>query len=104
VKRFDLFGSRQLQLSAAAGLIRSALGVEFELHESGYHGGDYYRSLGLEGDEIIVQTNFEDDEGYLAETDFADYPTLVYVNGGSEEVARTLRTIEGLDLLRSEEI
>ena len=101
MKRFDLFGSRKLQLLEVAGLIRSATGIELELHESGYRGGDYYRSLGFKGGEIIVQINFEDNEGYLTETDFEDYQTLVYVNGGSDEIARALK-IEGLDLLRSE--
>jgi len=103
-KRFDLYGWRAMPLPQACALIARALGVEFELHESGYRGGDYYRSARHERPEVIVQPNFEDDEGYLSEGRFADYETLVYINGSNDEVATTLASIEGLDFLRSQVI
>ncbi|MCA1671733.1 MAG: hypothetical protein ABR608_06925 [Pseudonocardiaceae bacterium] len=102
MKRFDLYGWRSMPLAAAADLIARAVGVEFELHDSGYHGGDYYRSKCFGSEEILVQDNFEDEEGYLAEPNFPEHHTLVYINGASEKVARVLADVEDLEPLRSE--
>ena len=104
MKRFDLFGTKEQTLTETADAVARAIGVSFELHESGYLGGEYFRSLGLEGEEVLVQANAEDEEGYLTEPDFADFPTLVYVNRGSEEFARALEAVPELELLRSEAV
>ena len=54
-------------LEEAGERLRRALAVELRLHESGYLGGDYLRGEGPTAHEIIVQRNFQDDEGYFAE-------------------------------------
>jgi hypothetical protein len=67
-------------LTNVADLLARTLGLAFELHNSGWRGGDYL----LAGDwsaayaELVyVQRN--DDLGEPAEPECAPYPTLVYV-------------------------
>ena len=73
-------------------------------HESGYRGGVYLRGSvdGLE--EVIVQANFEDEDGYLVEADFADVRTLVYVTQDFESSALPDLVNLGIYVLRVEEL
>lgn len=104
MRRFDLYGSRELDLAAAADVVARAVDAAAELHDSGYHGGDYYRITGHQGWEILVQENFEDEEGYLAEPDFPDHLVLVYVNGAGDESSGRVSQVDGLEMLRSDEV
>ncbi|MGH3916428.1 MAG: hypothetical protein ACRDTC_23915 [Pseudonocardiaceae bacterium] len=100
-KRFDLYGSRLLSLDDAARRLEAALGLVIQRHDSSYRGGDYYRGSGDAVEEVIVQQNFEDEEGYLAEPDFPDHEILVYVTEPNELGIDRLRDLTDLTLLRS---
>ena len=101
MKRFDLYGSRSMSVEEVARSLGASLSAEFVERESGYV-GVYFR-LASESEELLVQANVEDDEGYLPEPEFAPWATLVYVNGSDRwaTLERTLGAV-GLDPLRSE--
>jgi len=101
VRRFQLYGWRDLPLADACGVLAGATGATFDLHDSDYRGGEYYAGRGRGGEEITVQENAADDEGYLVEPDFPGHRTLAYVTTGDEDPGRHLEA-EGLELLRDE--
>lgn len=104
MKRFDVYGSESLSLDEAARLVEVALGVSVEARESSFLGGEYFyfRGSGDPFEELIVQANFEDEDGYLAEADFPSHKTLVYTAQSNDLVDARLRGLDGLSLLRSE--
>jgi hypothetical protein len=81
-----------------------ALGVPLAEHESGYRGGVYLRGSTNRFEEVIVQSNFEDEEGYSAEADFADYCTLTYVTQDVESGPLPSLGELGIDVLRVEDL
>ena len=99
---FALYGSRDPSPAAVQEGVGRALGVRFEAHESSYW-GEYYAS-GPPGGELFEVRPNRDAEGELAEPEFPDYPTLVYLNGTPrpEVATRALREVESLVKLREE--
>lgn len=73
----DLYGFRSNDLEEARASVEAALGVELSLHDSSYHGGDYYRKNTEANDEIVLQIN-DDGEGW-AEEDYKNYGVLLHV-------------------------
>jgi hypothetical protein len=102
-KRFWLLGSRD-DIAAVGWSLTAALGVDLDEHESGYLGGKYLRGRSSSLEEVIVQSNFADEEGSLAEADFPDYMTLCYVTQtfGSGPLPNLADV--GIDVLRVEEL
>lgn len=101
-ERFELYGWRSLGLEAAMQEVASTLGVTFELHDSSFRGGLYYAARGDDyADQLIVQRNFEDEDGY-AEPDFPEHASLLYVSGVSNNDMTTRMSGVGAELLRSE--
>lgn len=67
--------------------------LQFDKRQSDYRGGSYCLSLGPGGEKICVQSNRIESVGDWTESDFADWPLLIYVSNtqrGSwvEEVMR----------------
>ena len=103
MKRFDLWGSSSLTTEEVAFSLEDALSIYFVEHDSSYLG--IYFLFALDGEEIRVQRNEPDDEGYLPERGFPHCQTLVYVNGSSrwEDLDAAFRAA-GLELLRSKTV
>ncbi|UXI68548.1 hypothetical protein [Tahibacter amnicola] len=99
----DLYGSG-LRITELAPAIESALGITFALHESGFHGGEYFRFTADTDEEFILKNNIDDVEDEWAEPDFKASASLLYVDFTSraEEVGRALAKVMSLQLLRSE--
>lgn len=94
----DLYGSN-LDLEPSRQTVEAALSIELRPHESLYRGGDYYRY----GETFILQRNRElGDE--LAEPDFSDVSTLLYVDKAErpEQVKALLESEGSFVLLRRE--
>lgn len=104
MKTFELFGVKMGSLSNLTKIIAEATGCTFYLHDSDFRGGGYYRTKVGVKPSLVVQRNSVDDEGYRIEDDFSDYSLLVYVNDGNSSISEMLISIEGLDLLRSEQL
>jgi hypothetical protein len=77
----DLYGFNAGDLETARTLVEKALGVEFDLRNSSYHGGDYYSKQLDNKDEILVQTNNDNDgqEGSWADEDYKNFGILLRV-------------------------
>ena len=101
--RFWLLGA-QGSLEAVGERLTRALAVELHRHESGYRGGDYLRGDGPTVQEVIVQTNFEDEEGYLAESEFPESSVLIYLTQAIDAPPLESLESEGLRVLRFEEL
>lgn len=104
MKRFDLYGACRGSLQDVRDAIEQGLGSEFALHESGFLGGEYFRSV-TPAEEILIQANTPDQEGYSPEPEFKEWAILVYVNDSTrwDEVDRLMSRIGALTRLRSEE-
>lgn len=95
MKHEDLYGFRLDDLDAAKQSIDRALHVTLKLHDSSYYCGDYYRLHLPEGEELILQLNFDNVENELAEEEFPGFPILFWV-------CETARSAEIEELLRRE--
>ncbi|MEU6593682.1 hypothetical protein ABZ923_31470 [Streptomyces sp. NPDC046881] len=102
--RFALFGFKNPDVSVVARLIGDALTVHLDMRESSYKGGEYFLHRDVGGMEISVEANVRDEEGVLAEPDHPDYPVLVYLNHSSLPAESRISEVDGLDLLRVEDI
>lgn len=101
MNRFDLFGSSSMTVEEVVSRLQPDLGVAFVEHESSYR-GVYYRS-NQSGEELLVQPNSPDGEGYVVEPEFEQAQTLVYVNGSYRWTAiDAALSAAGLARLRSE--
>lgn len=101
--RYWLLGSHA-DLASTGRVLDELLGVTLHEHDSGYRGGIYLRGSARYAQEVIVQANFEDDEGYLAEPEFPDYPTLVYVTEDGATLSADFLADPRLSVLRVEEL
>jgi hypothetical protein len=77
----DLYGFNAGDLKTARTLVERALGVELDLRHGSYHGGDYYSKQLENKDEILVQTNNDNDgeEGCWADEDYKNFGVLLRV-------------------------
>ena len=91
-----------LDLESARSLVQDALDIELSSHDSLYRGGEYF-FLKHPDFEIILQRNYDLLDGELAEPEYPDTRTLLYLDGGgrAEEIAKILSTrVPGIVLLR----
>jgi hypothetical protein len=102
-KRFWLLGSHD-EVAVVGRRLAEALGVDLAEHDSDYLGGAYLRGSARELEEVIVRPNFEDEEGYLAEEDFAAYRTLTYITQEAESGPLPSMDGLGIHVLRVEEL
>lgn len=74
-----LYGARTSGVGAVADQLGTALGCAFEERESDYLG--VYRLARLPDGTLIRVVGQPDPEGLSLEEEFADYATLIYVDG-----------------------
>ncbi|MFE0021499.1 hypothetical protein [Amycolatopsis sp. NPDC059021] len=101
VNRFDLYGTRRLDVEEARTLVSDVIDVELRLHDSSYQ-GEYYGGRDSGGRKIRVKVHGKDDEGYLDEEDFPDYKTLIYISGAASEDFPVLAGMDDIFLLRTD--
>lgn len=101
-KKAELFDIDVGELDDARKRVEKILGLSLEAHESEYHGGNYFKYSGA-GFNIVLQTNFVEDDGEPTEADFPGTTLLLYINGDEVSVNRMTATLlqNGLKLLRS---
>jgi hypothetical protein len=95
------YGWKNGDLDEAAARTEALLTIELEPRHSSFRGGDYYNWDGPDSGEIIVQRNFEDEEGELDEADYPEHLVLLYASGLPDELYERLGGLPGLDLLES---
>lgn len=84
-KKSNLFGASLLELNTARSAVERALGTPMESHESAYRGGEYFR-LEKTGVKLVLQTNFMEDDGEVAEAEYPDADVLLYLDGDAKDV------------------
>ncbi|MFG2677366.1 hypothetical protein [Streptomyces sp. NPDC048445] len=84
--------------------LSSVLSLNFEERDSSYKGGEYFLARDERVQEVTVESNWEDDEGFMSEPNFKEYSTLVYFNGISDEAWELPSGLRWIVLLRVEEI
>ena len=94
MKAHQLFGSTSMALQDATALLAQVLGKQFVLHDSDYRGGEYFR-LELEGVKLVLQRNFADEEGALAESSHQGFRLLLYLDGEVRSVETISLAIVG---------
>jgi hypothetical protein len=104
---FDLYGWESEDLEYIRLKVESALDIKFELHDSAYHGGDYYLYGKLNEENYSLERNLDLDEDELTESDYPECKVLLYVN--RTKSSKYLRNkieaeIEGSKFLRHEEV
>jgi hypothetical protein len=92
---FDLYGWKTGDLEGTKLKVENVLGIKFELHESSYHGGDYYLCGKLDEENFTLEHNKDLDEDEPTESEYSEYTLLLYVN-------RTKRSKELRDLIGAE--
>lgn len=104
VLAYDLYGSRLSEIAAVKRSIETALGCEFEAHESEFMGEYYTVNLSSE-ESVSIKWNKDPDENCPVEPEFLDEQILVTVDdtARSEEIKKSLLDIGDFYLLRHEE-
>jgi hypothetical protein len=99
--RFTLYGCPDLPLDAVAGRVARALAVPLETRSSRLR-GTYYRWIGREAADVLVQANVPDEDGVLMEPAQAPHAALVYATGLDDAGYEALARVDDLHLLEEE--
>ncbi len=101
-RKANLFGLGVGGLHAVREQIEDIFGLTLDAHESEYHGGDYFKISGTDFN-VVLQTNFMEDDGEPTEAEFPGATLLVFVNGDEAKVDRMSSALlqNGFKLLRS---
>ncbi|MGP3949614.1 hypothetical protein [Streptomyces sp. 7N604] len=102
--RYYLYGSRGMSLTELRDALELSLEASFELRDSSFKGGHYFLSRAQDFEKMTIETNWTDEEGYLAEEQFPDYSTLLYVTDPTDRVLTVLSDTSSLHRLRMEEV
>jgi hypothetical protein len=106
MKHFDLYGFGEANdLDLAKQQLESVLGIRFSLHESSFHGGEYYRYGDIGGEEFLVQRNYDPTTDEWAEEAFQKHPIILYVNATErhDSISNAIKTqMHEVELLRSD--
>jgi hypothetical protein len=78
------FGFTSTQLTHVTQHLETLFNVHFELHESDWRGGDYYRAE-LPYGEILVQNNYDLMDKEPFEEDWPEKRVIVYLDGGDDK-------------------
>lgn len=107
MKNYDIYGQRDSDLKKALSAIQQALSIRFEAHQSYYRGGEYYKFSSHDGENFILQKNFNSIEAEWTERDFEEMGVILYVNETerSEKLEKLLtETIPEIKLLKRRQI
>jgi hypothetical protein len=80
MKKALLLAAVASTIDEAKGAIEASAGVSLAAHESAYRGGDYFRG-DFDGVNLVLQTNFIEDDGEPAEAEFPEVSLLIYLDG-----------------------
>ena len=77
---YDLYGFLSDDIDGARRFLEASLGIKFEIRDSDYQGGEYYK-WGKTGDEnFVLKRNVDIIDGEPAEMSFPVHQILFYVN------------------------
>jgi len=104
---YDLYGFLSVDIEGAKNLLEISLGIQFEVRNSDYQGGEYYK-WGKTGDEnFVLKRNVDPIDGEPAEMSFPAHQILFYVNDTSRSAdlqERIHQEAKSFVLLRHEDL
>ncbi|GGY07279.1 hypothetical protein GCM10010510_61530 [Streptomyces anandii JCM 4720] len=99
--KYLVYGMKSTAVEEAVVAISNALQVTFELRESSYKGGQYFRYRDNGGWDVSIESHWQDEDGLLAKPDFSEYSVLIYVNEVPLEVEGKFDRIPSIRKLES---
>lgn len=105
-EKFDLYAINASCLEDARTRVENILGLSLTEHESGYHGGVYYRHGNSGEEHFILKTNYDamDDEWFEPEHESAEFIFYANQTQRSDEIRAIIEGRRIGILLRSEEL
>lgn len=102
MKTYDLYGIAAVSLEEAREIVEVTLRIHMQAHESGYHGGVYYRMNDVGSEHFLLKRNYDDCEVEWAEPQHKEWPFLLYVNetARSNDVRALFSSVTAASLLR----
>jgi hypothetical protein len=103
---YDLYGTSSDDLDKARTCIEAALDIKFELCDSDYHCGEYYRWGKVGEENFVLKKNLDPFDNEPAEISFPKYRILLYVNDtyrSADLQNKICREAKGLIFLRHED-
>ena len=99
---YDLYAVGGASLEEARRVVEAALNLCLLAHESGFHGGEYFRSGQASGEHFILKRNWDPFDEEWAEPSHQSASYLLYVNKTtrSAELRERLEEDEGVVHLR----
>lgn len=104
---YDLYGFLSDDIDEARNLLEASLGIQFEVRNSEYQGGDYYQWGKTRDEHFVLKRNVDPIDGEPAEMAFPKHRILFYVNDTSRSTAlkeRLSLETTNFTLLRHEDL
>lgn len=95
-KHYYVYGFAHNDLEQVRSDVERALGVQLAPHDSMYRGGLYYRQGNSGAENLILQYNYNPEEGEYTEEQYPEYPILLYVNQPRDPSSIEKKIQEGL--------
>lgn len=104
---YDLYGFLSNDIERAKKLLETSLGIQFEVRDSDYQGGEYYKwgKTGVEN--FVLKRNIDPIDGESVEMSFPGHEVLFYVNDTSRSAElqeRINQKAKNFVLLRHEDL
>jgi hypothetical protein len=104
---YDLYGFISDDIEQAKNILESSLGIKFDIRESDYQGGEYFKWGRNNGEQFVLKRNVDPIDGEPAEISFSTHPILFYVNDTARSMElqdRISQKAKGFALLRHEDL
>jgi len=88
---YDLYGFLSTDINEAKNFLESALNIKFEVHDSSFQGGEYFRSGKYTDENFVLKRNIDPCDNEPAEISWPEYPILFYVNDTMRSVDLRVR-------------
>jgi hypothetical protein len=100
----DLYGATNFSMRDLRDEVENVLSINFNLHDSLYRGGDYFRAGELAGEKFVIQLNHFEfyGEPETAEPEYSNYSVILRISSTDrgDELRKKLGMIAGLEFLR----
>jgi hypothetical protein len=83
---YNLYGFLSTDINEAKNFLESALNIKFEVHDSSFQGGEYFRSGKYTDENFVLKRNIDPCDNEPAEISWPEYPILFYVNDTTRSV------------------
>ncbi|MDB5824325.1 MAG: hypothetical protein JWR21_3029 [Herminiimonas sp.] len=103
---YDLYGFMSDDMEVAKSLLEASLDIEFEVRDSDYQGGKYYKCGRTGVENFVLKRNVDPFDGEPAEMPFPDHKISFYVNDtlrSADLQNRISQKAKGFVLLRHED-